>query len=77
MREQASLSNENLRKAKFDRVQQIVAEQQPFIYLVNKNALSAVSSKVVGASPVALNPQAFWNIDTLRLNTSREVGAKQ
>jgi len=77
MREQASLSNENLRKAKFDRVQEIVAEQQPFIYLVNKNALSAVSSEVVGASPVALNPQAFWNIDTLRLNNSREMGAKQ
>jgi peptide/nickel transport system substrate-binding protein len=77
MREQASLSNENLRKAKFDRVQEIVVEQQPFIYLVNKNALSAVSSEVVGASPVALNPQAFWNIDTLRLNTSREMGAKQ
>jgi hypothetical protein len=36
-----------------------------------------VSSEVVGASPVALNPQAFWNIDTLRLNTSREMGAKQ
>src|SRR4029077_14764568 len=77
MREQASLSNENLRKAKFDRVQEIVVEQQPFIYLVNKNALSAVSSEVVGASPVALNPQAFWNIDTLRLNPSREMGAKQ
>lgn len=77
MRAQASLSNEKLRKAKFDRVQEIVAEQQPFIYLVNKNALSAVSGEVVGASPVALNPQAFWNIDTLRLNNSREVGAKQ
>jgi len=77
MREQASLSNEKLRKAKFDRVQEIVVEQQPFIYLVNKNALSAVSAEVVGASPVALNPQAFWNIDTLRLNNSREVGAKQ
>lgn len=77
MREQASLPNEKLRKAKFDRVQQIVAEQQPFIYLVNKNALSAVSSEVVGASPVALNPQAFWNIDLLRLGPPRELGASK
>jgi peptide/nickel transport system substrate-binding protein len=77
MREQASLPNEKLRKAKFDRVQQIVAEQQPFIYLVNKNALSAVSSDIVGASPVALNPQAFWNIETLRLKPSKEIGASK
>jgi peptide/nickel transport system substrate-binding protein len=77
MREQASLANEELRKAKFDRVQQIVAEQQPFIYLVNKNALSAVSSDILGAAPVALNPQAFWNIETLRLKPSKEIGASK
>ncbi len=77
MREQASLPSEKLRKVKFDRVQQIVAEQQPFIYLVNKNALSAVSSDILGASPVALNPQAFWNVETLRLKPSREIGASK
>lgn len=75
MREQASSADEKLRKAKFDRVQQIVAEQQPFIYLVNENALSAVSAEVSGAAPVALNPQAFWNIDTLRLGPSKQLGA--
>jgi len=77
MREQASLSNDKLRKAKFDRVQEIVAAQQPFIYLVNKNALSAVSSQVIGAYPVALNPQAFWNIDTLRLDPGQHIVSKQ
>jgi peptide/nickel transport system substrate-binding protein len=77
MREQASLASEKLRKARFDRVQQIVAEQQPFIYLVNKNALSAISSEIIGASPVALNPQAFWNIDSLRLRAPRELGASK
>jgi peptide/nickel transport system substrate-binding protein len=77
MREQAALSNDKLRKAKFDRVQQIVAEQQPFIYLVNKNALSAVSAEVLGAAPVALNPQAFWNIDTLRLAAPGQLGANK
>jgi peptide/nickel transport system substrate-binding protein len=77
MREQASNPNEAFRKAKFDRVQEIVAEQQPFIYLVNKDVLSAVSSEVIGASPVVLNPQAFWNIESLRLKPSREMGANQ
>jgi peptide/nickel transport system substrate-binding protein len=77
MREQASNSDDKVRKAKFDRVQQLVAEQQPFIYLVNKNVLSAISSDVLGASPVVLSPQAFWNIEILRLKPAQEIGASK
>jgi peptide/nickel transport system substrate-binding protein len=77
MQEQASSLNELQRKAKFDRVQQIVAEQQPFIYLVNKDALTAVSPAVEGAAPVVLNPQAFWNIETLRLKPGTEKGTEK
>jgi peptide/nickel transport system substrate-binding protein len=77
MREQASALNEKQRKAKFDRVQQIVAEQQPFIYLVNKDVLTAVSPAVVGTDPAVLNPQVFWNIETLRLKSGPEMGAQQ
>ena len=77
MRAQASTLNEKQRKADFDRVQQIVAEQQPFIYLVNKDVLTAVSPAVVGADPVVLNPQVFWNIETLRLESGPEVGAQK
>jgi peptide/nickel transport system substrate-binding protein len=77
MREQAAAPSEKVRKARFDRVQQIVAEQQPFIYLVNEDALSAVSSELVGAAPVALSPQAFWNIESLRLKPGREMGASK
>jgi len=68
MQEQASALNDRQRKAKFDQVQQIVAEQQPFLYLVNKDVLTAVSPAVAGAAPAVLNPQAFWNVETLRLN---------
>jgi peptide/nickel transport system substrate-binding protein len=77
VREQATSPSDVVRKKKFDRVQQIVAEQQPFIYLINKNALSAVSPQIDGASPVALNPQAFWNIETLRLQPAPALGASK
>jgi peptide/nickel transport system substrate-binding protein len=43
MRAQASSSDLKKRKEAFDRVQEIVVEQEPFIFLINKNALSAVS----------------------------------
>jgi peptide/nickel transport system substrate-binding protein len=65
MRAQASSADPKKRKQGFDRVQEIVVEQQPFIYLINKNALSAVSTSVHGASPVILHPQTFWNAERL------------
>jgi peptide/nickel transport system substrate-binding protein len=67
MRAQASTLDVNKRKADFDRVQQIVWDQEPFIYLVHKNALSAISESVVGAQPVVLRPQTYWNIESLQL----------
>jgi peptide/nickel transport system substrate-binding protein len=63
MRAQASAVTLKDRKRCMDRVQEIVAEQAPFIYLVNKNALSAISTTVRGAAPVALRPQTYWNIE--------------
>jgi len=65
MRAQASSTDPRKRKEAFDRVQEIVVEQQPFIFLINKNALSAVSTTVRGAAPVILSPQTYWNAERL------------
>ena len=67
MRVQASQLDPQKRRAAFARVQQIVAEQAPIIYLVNKNALSAVSPSLKNAHPVVLRPQAFWNAERMTL----------
>jgi peptide/nickel transport system substrate-binding protein len=69
MRAQASSSDAKKRKEAFDRVQEIAVEQEPFIFLINKNALSAVSKTVHGAAPVILWPQAFWNAERLTVAT--------
>ena len=75
MQAQASSADPKKRKESFDRVQEIVAEQAPFIYLINQNALSAVSSAVEGANPGILSPQTFWNAErlTLKANTNRST----
>lgn len=65
MRAQASSADSKKRKEAFDRVQEIAVEQQPFIFLVNRNALSAVGANVHGANPVILVPQTYWNIEWL------------
>jgi peptide/nickel transport system substrate-binding protein len=77
MRAQASELSENKRKQIFDRVQQIAGEQQPFIYLINKDVLSAVSPAVIGAAPTVLNPQAFWNAEVLRVKQELALGAQK
>lgn len=65
MRAQASSADAKKRKESFDRVQEIANEQMPFIYLINRNALSAVSTNVHGSNPVILSPQTYWNVDRL------------
>lgn len=65
MRTQAASALPKKRKEAFDRVQEIVFEEQPFIYLVNRNALSAIAPTVHGASPVILAPQTYWNAEQL------------
>lgn len=68
MHAQASTLDRNKRKAEFNKVQEIVAAQDPMLYLVDKNALVAVSSRVKGADPVVLTPETFWNVEYLSLN---------
>src|SRR5215472_2030764 len=68
MKEQASTLDRDKRKAAFDKVQEIAADQAPMLYLVDKSALVAVSSKVKNADPVVLTPQTYWNIEYLSLN---------
>ena len=74
MREQASSLDPKKRKEAFDRVQQIAWEQAPFIYLVNRHALSAVSPKLHNVQPAVLQPYVYWNIE--RISKNAEVASK-
>jgi peptide/nickel transport system substrate-binding protein len=69
MRAQAALSAPAKRKAHFDRVQQIVWEQEPFIYLVHKNYLSAISGAVANVQPAVLRPYLLWNAERLSIRS--------
>ena len=64
-------SQQNVRKQAVDRVQQIVADQQPFIYLVYPNVLVALSPHLAGVRPAVLEPTLVWNVDSLRQAGSR------
>lgn len=66
MRLQASSASPHERKLAIDRVQQIVADQQPFIYLVYPNVLQAVSPRLSGVDRAILYPGPIWRMDSIR-----------
>ena len=67
MQTQAQAGDFKLRKASIDRVQAIVAEQQPFIYLVYPNVLCAASTSLADVHFTVLQPDVVAQIDTVRL----------
>jgi peptide/nickel transport system substrate-binding protein len=68
---QASARQDSERKKAVDRVQQIVADEQPFIYLVYPNILAAVSPRLAGVQPAVLEPNLVWNVEDLSLTGAR------
>jgi peptide/nickel transport system substrate-binding protein len=60
----------NQRKAYFEKVQQIVAEQAPMLFLVNPNALSAVGPNLKNAAPAVLTPRTYWNAERLQVGAN-------
>jgi peptide/nickel transport system substrate-binding protein len=67
MVEQGGSQDRAKRKLYFDRVQQIAADQVPILFLVNPNALSAVSPNVKNVTPAVLRPQIYWNVEHLQV----------
>jgi len=67
MEAQAGSQDRAKRKIYFDQVQKIAADKVPILFLVNPNALSAVSPNVKNVAPAALRPQIYWNVERLQV----------
>ncbi len=70
MHAQGASGDMKVRKAAVDRVQAIVAEEQPFIYLVYPNVLCAASPALEGIHFTVLQPDVVSSIETARLKGS-------
>ncbi|HTX13959.1 MAG TPA: ABC transporter substrate-binding protein [Candidatus Baltobacteraceae bacterium] len=53
------------RKQLYDKVQEIIAENSPFVCLVSPNILVGASDRVGNFQPAILDPYTLWNIDEL------------
>jgi peptide/nickel transport system substrate-binding protein len=60
------------RKRLYDRVQELIAQQLPFIFLATPNILAAADPRVGNFHPAVLDPYTLWNADELYIRTSVE-----
>ncbi|MCZ2390881.1 MAG: ABC transporter substrate-binding protein [Acidobacteria bacterium] len=63
--EQAAETDAAKRKALFDEIQKIIADEMPVIPLVTRHVASAANIRVGNISPSPMLPYALWNVDEL------------
>jgi peptide/nickel transport system substrate-binding protein len=65
------------RKQLYDRVQQLIAENLPFIFLATPDIMVGADRRVGNFAPAVLDPYTLWNVDELYIRTSVEsAGAR-
>src|SRR6201999_1318147 len=72
MQRQSHESDAAARKRDFDRVQEIIADQAPVLFLVVKDSLSAYSGRVANFSPSPFFPYLLWNADQVWVRAERQ-----
>jgi len=60
------------RKRLYDRVQELIAQQLPFIFLATPNVLAAADLRVGTFHPAILDPCTIWNAEELYIRTPVE-----
>jgi len=57
------------RKQMYDRVQQLIAENLPFVFLATPSILAGANARVGNFKPVLLDPYTLWNADELYIRS--------
>jgi peptide/nickel transport system substrate-binding protein len=65
MEQQLAASNYEQRKKLYDRLQEILAEQQPMIFLASPDVLVGAKDVVGNFRPAVLEPYVLWNVEQL------------
>jgi peptide/nickel transport system substrate-binding protein len=73
MQQQMITLDRGRRKQLYDRVQWLISENLPFIFLAAPNVLAAADPRVGNFHPAVLDPYTLWNADTLYVRTPVEI----
>jgi peptide/nickel transport system substrate-binding protein len=70
MRRQVGTRDQAARKRLYDRVQALLAEHEPMIFLASPHVLTAAHADLEGFLPAALPHYTLWNLDALHWRTA-------
>jgi len=76
MEEQLAAPNYEQRKKRYDRVQQILDENQPMIFLASPDILVGAKNVIGNFHPAVLEPYALWNVEQLYFRNGPEKSAR-
>jgi ABC-type transport system substrate-binding protein len=76
MRRQMVTTSYAERKRLFDRVQEIVVENQPLVPLVSPYLLAGAKKDLANFHPVVIEPYTLWNVEQLYWRAAA-AGARQ
>jgi peptide/nickel transport system substrate-binding protein len=76
MNEQMITLDYHKRKKLYDRVQQIISEQLPFIFLATPNILTGAKGEIGNFQPALLDHYTLWNADQLYLRNAESAGVR-
>jgi peptide/nickel transport system substrate-binding protein len=76
MEQQHSAARFEQRKKFYDRVQEILAEKQPMIFLASPNILAGAKNTIGNFHPAVLEPYVLWNVEQLFVKAGA-VGSAQ
>jgi peptide/nickel transport system substrate-binding protein len=65
MEQQLTATNSAQRKKLYDRVQEILTERQPMIFLASPDILVGAKKTIGNFHPAVLEPYVLWNVDQL------------
>ncbi len=67
MQQQTAILDYRKRKQAYDRVQEILSEHEPVIFLVSPNVLAGAKDSIEGIKPAVLRRHLLWNAEQLFL----------
>ena len=76
MEQQLTVVDQHQRKKLYDRVQEILAENQPMIFLASPDVLAGAKSTIGNFHPAVLEPYVLWNVEQLYLRNAAENASK-
>lgn len=76
MEQQIVTLNYKKRKQLYDRVQQLIAENLPFVFLATPDVLVAAKNQIGNFHPALLDPNTLWNADELYIRGTERAGIR-